>query len=169
VTSNCVSEFLQLNIDTVDVSTSIQGMTMSANTTVQGTTYQWVDCDANNTPIPGAVNQFFTATDNGNYAVIITQGSCSVMSACVNASDVSISSIKETTFKVFPNPSFDNITIQGTTSEATSYSITDDQGRLLLKGQLNAFSTTISLASFAQGTYFVQMTGLAKPILLLKN
>ena len=169
VTSNCVAEFLQLNIDTVDVSTSFQGMTMSANTTVQGTTYQWVDCDANNTPIPGAVNQFFTATDNGNYAVIITQGSCSVMSACVNASDVSISTLKENPFNVFPNPSFDNITIQGETSETACYSISDDQGRLILKGQLNAFNTIVSIASFAQGTYFVQITGLQKPILLLKN
>ncbi len=169
VTSNCITEFLLLNIDNVDVSTSIQGMTMSANTTVQGTTYQWVDCDANNTPIPGAVNQFFTATANGNYAVIITQGSCSVMSACMNASDVSISTIKETAFKVFPNPSFDNITIQGAVNGAGFYSITDDQGRLLMKGQLNAINTTVSLTPFAQGTYFMHITGLQKPILFMKN
>lgn len=169
MTSNCVPEVLQLNIDTIDVSISIQGMTMSANTTVQGTTHQWVDCDANNTPIPGAVNQFFTASDNGNYAVIITQGSCEVMSACVNVSDVGMNENSTLVFTVFPNPSFENITIQGASSQATCYSITDDQGRLLLKGKLNAFSTTISLASFAQGTYFVQITGLPKPILVLKN
>ena len=169
VTSNCVTEFLQLNIDNVDVSTSIQGMTMSANTTVQGTTYQWVDCDANNTPIPGAVNQFFTATDNGNYAVIITQGSCSVMSACMNASDVSIDQLNEAIFHVFPNPSFDNITIQGAVNGAGFYSVTDDQGRLLLKGPLNANNTTVSLTPFAQGTYFMHITGLQKPILFMKN
>ena len=169
VTSNCITEFLLLNIDNVDVSTSIQGMTMSANTTVQGTTYQWVDCDANNTPIPGAVNQFFTATDNGNYAVIITQGSCSVMSACMNASDVSIDQLNEAIFHVYPNPSFDNITIQGAVNGAGFYSITDDQGRLLMKGQLNAINTTVSLTPFAQGTYFMHITGLQKPILFMKN
>jgi hypothetical protein len=169
VTSNCVTEFLQLNIDTVDVSTSVSGMTMSANTTVQGTTYQWVDCDANNTPIPGAVNQFFTATDNGNYAVIITQGSCEVMSACVNVSDVGMNENSTLVFTVFPNPSFDQITVQRSQSETGRFSMYDQQGRMVLSGQLEGFNTNISLVSLTAGTYLLKVGGIESPVLLIKN
>ncbi|MDG1332260.1 MAG: hypothetical protein P8P74_08010 [Crocinitomicaceae bacterium] len=34
--------------------------------------YQWVDCDNNNDPIPGATSQSFTPTTTGSYAVEIT-------------------------------------------------------------------------------------------------
>lgn len=169
MTSNCVPEVLQLNIDTIDVSISIQGMTMSANTTVQGTTYQWVDCDANNTPIPGAVNQFFTASDNGNYAVIITQGSCEVMSAYVNVSDVGMNENSTLVFTVFPNPSFDQITVQRSQSETGSFSMYDQQGRMVLSGQLERISTKISMDSLTAGTYLLKVGGIESPVLLIKN
>jgi hypothetical protein len=168
-TSNCSTEFLQLNIDTVDVSTSIQGMTMSANTTVQGTTYQWVDCDANNTPIPGAVNQFFTATDNGNYAVIITQGNCEVMSACVAVSDVGLNEFSNTGFTVFPNPSSNDITIKCQMIELGLYSIFDQQGRLVKEGKLEGVQTSISIESFNTGTYLLKIAGIHQPAILVKN
>ncbi len=37
-----------------------------------GISYQWLDCNNNFSPIPGATNQAFTATSEGNYAVKIT-------------------------------------------------------------------------------------------------
>ncbi|MEN9567950.1 MAG: hypothetical protein RLZZ69_3146, partial [Cyanobacteriota bacterium] len=40
-----------------------------------GATYQWLNCDSN-TLIPGATSISYTATANGNYAVIITQDAC---------------------------------------------------------------------------------------------
>ena len=144
-------------------------MTISANTTVQGTTYQWVDCDNNNSPIQGAVNQFFTATDPGNYAVIITQGSCEVMSACINVSDVGMNENSTLVFTVFPNPSFDQITIQRNQGETGSFYVYDQQGRMVLNGQLEGFSTKISLESFTAGTYLLKVGGIESPVLLIKN
>ena len=169
VTTNCSTAFLHLTISTVDVSTSVSGMTLSANTTVQGTTYQWVDCDANNTPIPGAVNQFFTATDNGNYAVIITQGNCEVMSACINVSDVGLHENSTFVFTVFPNPSIDQITIQCEQNETGIFSIYDQQGRMVMTGQLEGFSTKISMESLTAGTYLLKVGGIESPVLLIKN
>ena len=168
-TTNCSTEYLNLTISNVDASTSVTGMTLSANTTVQGTTYQWVDCDANNTPIPGAVNQFFTATDNGNYAVIITQGNCEVMSACVAVSDVGLNEFSSTGFTVFPNPSSDEITIQRQMSDTELYSIFDQQGRLVKEGKLEGLHTSISIESFNTGTYLLKIAGIHKPAILIKN
>lgn len=47
-----------------------------------GSDYQWVDCGNNNAPIMGATDQSFTAEVSGNYAVMITQSGCTVMSEC---------------------------------------------------------------------------------------
>ncbi len=168
-TTNCTTEFLQLTIQNIDASTSVSGMTLSANTTIQGTTYQWVDCDANNAPIPGAVNQFFTATDNGNYAVIITQGNCEVMSACVTLSDVGILENSSADISVYPNPSSDQITIQAEGFEGRTFSIYDQQGRLVMNGRLAGLKTQISIESFATGSYLVKIAEAQQPIILLKN
>lgn len=46
-------------------------------------TYQWIDCNNGNAPIAGAIQQSFTATVNGSYAVIVTSNGCSDTSSCV--------------------------------------------------------------------------------------
>jgi hypothetical protein len=65
----------------VDVTTTTTDFTIEANAV--GLTYQWVDCDDNFAVIANETNQSFTATVNGNYAVIVTDGACSDTSACV--------------------------------------------------------------------------------------
>jgi len=56
-----------------------------------GATYQWVYCDSGYAFIPGATNQSYTATINGNYAVVISSIGCSVLSSCFNIYTVGIS------------------------------------------------------------------------------
>ena len=168
-TTNCLTEYLNLTIENIDVSTSISGTTMSANSTVMGTTYQWVDCDANNAPIQGANNQFFTASDNGNYAVIITQGNCIEISACINISDVGMTEIPHSNYVIFPNPSFDHINIRRELDSEESYAIYDEQGRLVSDGILESLNTKVSVEHLSIGTYLLRISGNETPILLLKN
>ena len=54
--------------------------TLTATQTVAS--YQWVDCDNENTIIIGEINQSFTTTSTGNYAVIVTINECGITSAC---------------------------------------------------------------------------------------
>lgn len=168
-TSNCQTEFLNLTIQNIDVSTSVSGATMSANSTVMGSTYQWVDCDANNAPIQGAIYQFFTASENGNYAVIITQGNCSQMSACINISDLGLSDISNTNYAIYPNPSFDIINIRKGHDAKESFSIYDAQGRLVSDGILVSLNTMVSVEHLSIGTYLLHISGNETPIILLKN
>ena len=70
-----------VTINGLDVSTTTASTTITANAT--GVSYQWIDC-ANNMPIATEINQSFTATTTGDYAVIIDNGTCSDTSVCEN-------------------------------------------------------------------------------------
>lgn len=95
---------LNLTIHQVsDVSTSVTGITIKANNS--NATYQWLDCDNNYSPIAGAINQTFTATKNGNYAVQLTENGCADTTTCVNIK------IKGFPALVYPNPTSGPITI----------------------------------------------------------
>ncbi|MDA0882789.1 MAG: LamG domain-containing protein, partial [Bacteroidetes bacterium] len=48
-----------------------------------GATYQWLDCDNNNTPINGETNQFFAPDFSGNFAVEVSVNGCSAISDCM--------------------------------------------------------------------------------------
>lgn len=62
----------ELFINTVDTSTQ-NGSTLTAD--ASGATYQWLSCPAMTT-ISGATGQSYTATANGDYAVIIISNGC---------------------------------------------------------------------------------------------
>ena len=55
------------------------GATLTATQT--GATYQWIDCD-DESNIVGEINQAFTPTTTGSYAVIVTIGDCFKKSDC---------------------------------------------------------------------------------------
>jgi hypothetical protein len=88
----------------IDVTTTLNSITITAN---QGAaTYQWIDCNNGNQPIAGATGQSFTATANGNYAVIITQNACSDTSVCVLILSVGTNSLSLIqAVNIYPNPS----------------------------------------------------------------
>jgi hypothetical protein len=72
---------LNLLINDVDNTVFVNGNTLTANQT--GATYQWIDCNNNNTHIAGATNQSFIPSVSGNYAVVISANSCTETSVCV--------------------------------------------------------------------------------------
>jgi hypothetical protein len=93
---------LNLTIDTLDITISQNGTTLTANQS--GAFYQWIKCE-NNTIIPGETNQNFTATSNGNYAVVVTKNSCSDTSTCTPIMNVSAKQLTDIPFiQIFPNP-----------------------------------------------------------------
>ncbi|MEY3049429.1 MAG: hypothetical protein RL365_1467 [Bacteroidota bacterium] len=66
--------------------TSTNGVTQTDVTLTadqNNATYQWIDCDNNNSPILGETNQSFTPTVTGNYAVEVTVNGCTSVSECV--------------------------------------------------------------------------------------
>jgi hypothetical protein len=59
---------------------SQNGSTLACTNFASG--YQWLDCDANYSPIIGETGMTFTATQSGNYALEISFNDCSDTSEC---------------------------------------------------------------------------------------
>ncbi len=121
---------INLTIDTVDVGVSQSGANLSANQS--GATYQWLNCPGM-TPINGATNQLYTATANGDYAVIVTINGCSDTSNCYTVNGVGI---LEHDFGdellLYPNPTNGFFSIDlGKKYPTTRLTLTDLSGRLV--------------------------------------
>lgn len=134
------------------------GATLAAN--ANGYSYQWIDCDNGNSPINGATNQTFTATSNGNYAVEITNGTCTVTSNCLNIADVSVSEIDgKSLVSIFPNPTSGKVVVKlNSEYQAVSVKLKDALGRLI---NTYSFSSTdlfeIELDG-NNGMYFIEIS-----------
>lgn len=140
----------------VDVSTSVNEITITAN--LSGATYQWVECPGFDA-ITDETSQDFTATENGDYAVIVTDNNdCSDTSDCVTINDVSISENDKNNFTVYPNPTSDNIYIESNENAlSTNVSILDSKGAVIKTTQLKSTITSIDLSDFENGIYLVQI------------
>lgn len=144
----------QLSVEnTIDVSTSTSGATITASTT--GAAYQWIDCTNGNAAITGETNQSFTATTNGNYAVIVTVNNCSDTSACVNIISLGLHhSGKVAAFTVFPNPSFGVYTVSGLQPEAT-LQVYNSTGQLLKTIHTTDTELSLNLSEERSGIYLL--------------
>lgn len=134
---------------------TVSGATITA-TEATGVTYQWINC-AGNTPIAGETNQTFTATANGNYAVIVSNGDCSTTSACQAISGLGIEDNSIELISVYPNPTENTITISGLTAAKAVISVVDVNGRLLISETTSATTLEVSVRDFEAGVYFIQV------------
>jgi hypothetical protein len=117
---------------TLDLTITQVNNLLNANNNVAGITYQWIDC-ADGSEISGSTAQTFSATTNGNYAVIINDNGCIDTSACVSISSLGI--IENGFGKdllLYPNPTSGHFTIDlGEILADITINITDLSGRLI--------------------------------------
>lgn len=93
-----------------DNSITVNGNELSANNL--SATYQWLDCD-NNTLIDGAIDQLFSASTNGNYAVELTENGCKDTSVCELISITNMDeAFRNDLIEIYPNPSNGSFSIQ---------------------------------------------------------
>jgi hypothetical protein len=149
------SDTVMVTVEFVDVTISTVGITLVANQT-GGLTYKWIDC-TNNQVIPGAISQIFTPTQNGQYAVIVSNGTCSDTSNCTNV--VSLGIVENDfsqAISIFPNPNNGTFTISAV--ENSELEITDINGRVIKHMMLTKAETEIELSNEKNGVYFVKFT-----------
>ncbi|MFH1321962.1 MAG: T9SS type A sorting domain-containing protein [Bacteroidota bacterium] len=125
-----------------------------------GAIYQWIDCGNGNSAIVGETNQSYVVTTNGDYAVIISSGSCSDTSTCVTMIVTGLGeSLQNNTFNIYPNPAKDHFTISFNESIDRYHAIRirNFSGQVVL--ELIAFDDQINvdMSSFAKGVYVVSV------------
>jgi len=155
--SGCDSTVV-LNMFQGEVNTNVVQNGSLLISTANPATWQWVDCDNNNAPIPGATGQYFQATAVGNYAVIVTQG-CSAMSDCREVTVVGIGEHDRTFVSLSPVPASEALNVElATTSQPVRVTVIDMSGREV---QQNTFANTgrvrLDIASLSEGTYFLRI------------
>lgn len=144
-------------IDTY-ISFSDSTLTAAANDVL----YQWINCDADFSPIPGATNKELHLTSSGNYAVQLTSTICpyiSVTTDCFEANNLHTPSLLWTNFiKIYPNPNQGFFTLELQDYENVVVNVKDIQGRLILtKDKLLSAISTIDISAYAAGTYLLEV------------
>lgn len=91
-------------------------------------TYQWIDCTTNSL-IAGETNQLFTASQNGLYAVIVTDAPCVDTSDCYTINTVSNFELTSSTPWVSPNPFVNEFTIHFPDLQEYVIYVSDMSGR----------------------------------------
>lgn len=146
---------LDLSIQTIDVTTSVSGATISANNTATGAQYQWINCDDDNKPISGATEASYSPITNGNYAVIISFKSCADTSDCININTVGIQDISQTikNYTLYPNPTSGTLTISNFLPQIVELSIIDATGKVIDSFKPN--KDLVNISHLTPGIYFI--------------
>lgn len=147
---------LQLTVE-AEISPVVTANQATANVTpIAGASYQWINC-AGNTPISGATSASFTATVNGDYAVIVTVNGCEETSSCVTLelSDVSIADQKLEEIEVFPNPAREFCVIRHI-PQSTTLTILNALGQEVGFIQPQANQVELAISNFEEGVYFLR-------------
>ena len=146
---------LALKTNQVNKTVSQSGATLTANAV--GAAYQWVDCKTKSL-ISGQTNQSFTATINGDYAVIVKQNNCVDTSACIALLTVATNElIEEDKIRFYPNPTFGLVNIELQAAMNAEFEIFNVLGERLSNGILNSMKTTLELKNKIKGIYFIKI------------
>lgn len=142
---------------TVNTNTSVSGITITAAQT--GAQYQWLNCATGNSVIPGATNQSYTPTANGNYAVAVIVNGCVDTSACVAIANLGIDDLTMDNITIAPNPTSGSVVVSfGKEVNMQSFVVTDIAGRIIRKEapQLTD-KITVDLSKEAAAVYFIHI------------
>lgn len=146
-----------ISVTSVNTSASLNGIVLTA--AANGATYQWINC-ANNQPIAGETNQSYTATANGNYAVVVTENNCSDTSTCISILIIGLEEQSIEELSAYPNPTNGKIRIEATaTLEGVNWLLTDISGKTVLSGTFSENTPELDLSTFMKGIYLLQPEG----------
>lgn len=147
---------LNLTVNTMNATATAIDETITAD--VAGLVYQWIDC-ADNSPISGETNQSFTATANGDYAVIVTDNNCSDTSSCVAINTIGLAeTLNGEGIEIYPNPTSGNYTIEfsGIHSEV-ALEVTNGLGQVILAERFYQVEEIQTALNAESGVYFIRI------------
>jgi hypothetical protein len=136
----------------IDNSTTLNNETISV--VGIGLAYQWIDC-ADSSVIAGETGESFTATTDGNYAVIITQGPCVDTSVCVFVDVLGLEGSELKGISVYPNPISDELNINNENGALISVEMIDAKGSVVVSSKAASKSFTFNTGELNSGVYIL--------------
>ena len=147
---------LQLTVVQLSANVIVDDPFLTAEET--GASYQWIDCLLGDTPIPGATERTFLATQNGSYAVVITSQGCSVTSTCYDIFTTEVPGEVRATLRVSPVPTDGWVRVQGLEGPVL-IELLDARGRIVQRTRTYGPSMDMDLSDVLPGSYFVRVIG----------
>jgi hypothetical protein len=139
----------------VNVSTNLNGQITCSTPLQSNATYQWLSCP-DYILIPGATNSSYNPTDNGNYAVVVSNVCGSDTSLCQGQNSLEENDNSEEII-LYPNPSNGLMVIDAKGVLDQNFVIYSMEGRKLQVGILTNGLSVLNVQSFADGTYNFQI------------
>ena len=159
---NTASCSFKVTISDPDASFTVNGMTLT--TYSYSDSYQWYMCgSAGLTPIIGAVNQSFTASSSGLYALVVTLNGCKDTSDCIAISTGSAFAESNYQFNVYPVPAKTHVVLE--LSADALVEIYTATGQLQGSELLESGKHMKSIENFPDGTYFVKFITEGKTVM----
>lgn len=147
---------LNVTLEIPDLATTFVDGTLTA--LGENSTYQWVDCANNFTPIENEINQTFEPTSSGQYAVLIDNGICLGQSECTEVIINSIAENELPDFSIYPNPAHNNLTIEFENNlETIDVSIIDIYGQIIFQSKQQSNKLEINTSEFGPAVYFIHL------------
>jgi hypothetical protein len=152
--------YMVTKANTVDDTITANTTYFTSNETGTTATYQWVDCDNANAPILNETNQSFTPPGPGNYAVVVTEGNCVLMSDCVNFDSLGVLDYQLENVKMYPNPTTDVLKLTGFSDDVSRVNtkLISITGKELFNKKLNVNHAELNTQSLPSGVYFLDVS-----------
>ena len=158
LTLNSIDSIITTNLivqNQIDLSISLTNNQLSVNE--NNATYQWIDCNSNNSEIQSssATSQTLIITETGLYAVIVTQNGCIDTSDCFITNYVGLKENLETKLRLYPNPTNGILNIDQITT-INSIKITNLIGETVYKNNtVNSKLIELDLQHLTNGCYLI--------------
>ncbi len=136
-------------------------------TSTEADTYTWF---LDGVEIPGAETQTITAQAAGDYYVVGTFGTCSLISDTVQVVGTAVSSLGAEELKVIPVPARDRITLQGVPAGTVLVELMDLTGRAVLSRSWNGSGQgVIELGQLESAAYVLRLTDATGAVIGQRN
>jgi hypothetical protein len=149
---------ITLILTVVAIDDSVMQIGNSLSAFLSGVQYQWVNCDSSFDEISGETSQSFEPSVSGNYAVIITNNSCSDTSDCF---EITLSAIIEKEadahFNLYPNPNQGIFTLTSITADNIMIQITNVAGEKIYERKFCCDKNLEINFEGMSGVYFVNV------------
>ncbi len=150
------------SIITINLTIPVVESTIGENSNVLSATspaefYQWINCE-DNQPISGANEYYFEPTNDGSYALQLSNQGCVETSECIQFVYIGLEEPESVQFELYPNPSNGKFYIVNNAAQKINGVIVSDiYGNIVSnRSRLNGSMLEIDI-DVSNGIYFVQI------------